>query len=48
MGDIILQDWQIPLDRQLGKTGAGGMMIQSALELERAFIFAGIIGIMQW
>ena len=48
MGDIILQDCQIPLDRQLGKTGAGGMMIQSALELERAFIFAGIIGIMQW
>ncbi|NOQ13625.1 MAG: acyl-CoA dehydrogenase [Methyloprofundus sp.] len=48
MGDIILKDCQIPLDRQLGKTGAGGMMIQNALELERAFIFAGIIGIMQW
>ena len=48
MGDIILTDCQIPFDRQLGKTGAGGMMIQSALELERAFIFAGIIGIMQW
>ncbi|MCF7971819.1 MAG: acyl-CoA dehydrogenase family protein [Methylococcaceae bacterium] len=48
MGDVILQDCLIPLDRQLGKTGAGGMMIQNALELERAFIFAGIIGIMQW
>ncbi|WP_428356295.1 acyl-CoA dehydrogenase family protein [Methyloprofundus sp.] len=48
MGDVILQDCFIPLDRQLGKTGAGGMMIQNALELERAFIFAGIIGIMQW
>ena len=48
MGDIILQECQIPFDRQLGKTGAGGMMIQNALELERAFIFAGIIGIMQW
>ncbi len=48
MGDIILTDCLIPLDRQLGKTGAGGMMIQNALELERAFIFAGIIGIMQW
>lgn len=48
MGDVILQDCCIPLDRQLGKTGAGGMMIQNALELERAFIFAGIIGIMQW
>jgi len=48
MGDITLQDCQIPLNRQLGKAGAGGMMIQNALELERAFIFAGIIGIMQW
>ena len=48
MGDVILQDCLISLDRQLGKTGAGGMMIQNALELERAFIFAGIIGIMQW
>jgi len=48
MGDVILQNCQIPLDRQLGKNGAGGMMIQNALELERAFIFAGIIGIMQW
>ncbi len=48
MGDILLKDCQIPVDRQLGKTGAGGMMIQNALELERAFIFAGIIGIMQW
>ncbi|NOQ64569.1 MAG: acyl-CoA dehydrogenase [Methyloprofundus sp.] len=48
MGDIILTDCFIPIDRQLGKTGAGNMMIQNALELERAFIFAGIIGIMQW
>lgn len=48
MGDITLQNCLIPLNRQLGKTGAGGMMIQNALELERAFIFAGIIGIMQW
>jgi len=48
MGDILLTDCFIPLDRQLGKTGAANMMIQNALELERAFIFAGIIGIMQW
>ncbi|BCG63882.1 MAG: hypothetical protein methR_P1627 [Methyloprofundus sp.] len=48
MGDIILQDCLIPLERQLGKIGAGNMMIQSALELERAFIFAGINGIMHW
>ncbi len=48
MGDVILQDCLIPLDRQLGKVGAGNMMIQSALELERAFLFAGINGIMHW
>ena len=48
MGDVILQDCFIPSGRLLGKIGAGTMMIQSALELERAFIFAGINGIMQW
>jgi alkylation response protein AidB-like acyl-CoA dehydrogenase len=48
MGDIILQDCLIPLERQLGKIGAGNMMVQTALELERAFIFAGINGIMHW
>jgi alkylation response protein AidB-like acyl-CoA dehydrogenase len=48
MGDVRLEQCLIPLDRQLGKTGAGAMMIQNALELERAFIFAGISGIMQW
>jgi alkylation response protein AidB-like acyl-CoA dehydrogenase len=46
MGDVLLQDCRIPLNRQLGKTGAGTMMIQTALELERAFVFAGISGIM--
>jgi len=48
MGDVILNDCLIPLDRQLGKTGAGNIMIQQALELERAFIFAGISGVMDW
>ncbi len=47
MGDVILEDCLIPSDRQLGKTGAGSMMIQQALELERAFIFAGISGVME-
>lgn len=48
MGDIILENCLIPKSRQLGKTGAGNMMIQQALELERAFIFAGICGVMEW
>ncbi len=48
MGDIVLQDCLVPKNRLLGKPGAGGMMIQLAMELERAFIFAGVAGIMQW
>lgn len=48
MGDVILENCLISVDRQLGKTGAGSMMIQQALELERAFIFAGICGVMDW
>jgi alkylation response protein AidB-like acyl-CoA dehydrogenase len=48
MGDVILDNCKIPITRQLGKTGMGNNMIQHALELERAFIFAGISGVMQW
>lgn len=48
MGDVELHDCLIPEQRLLGKPGAGGTMIQLALELERAFIFAGVTGIMQW
>lgn len=48
MGDVILSNCLIPHSRQLGKTGAGNMMIQQALELERAFIFAGLCGVMDW
>ncbi|MFK5950696.1 MAG: acyl-CoA dehydrogenase family protein [Methylococcales bacterium] len=48
MGDVVLENCVIPLERQLGKTGAGNMMIQQALELERAFIFAGVCGVMEW
>jgi len=48
MGDVILKNCLIPHNRQLGKTGAGNMIIQQALELERAFIFAGICGVMEW
>ena len=48
MGDVMLESCLIPTSRQLGKTGAGNIMIQQALELERAFIFAGICGVMDW
>lgn len=48
MGDLVLSDCRLPLSRLLGRPGAGAQMIQSALELERAFIFAGIAGVMRW
>jgi alkylation response protein AidB-like acyl-CoA dehydrogenase len=48
IGDVVLTHCLIPPSRQLGKAGAGSLMIQHALELERAFIFAGISGIMEW
>lgn len=48
MGDIALSDCQVPADRLLGKAGMGSIMIHLALELERAFIFSGIAGVMQW
>ena len=48
MGDVLLENCLIPTDRKLGKTGAGTLIIQNALELERAFVFAGISGIMEW
>ena len=48
MGDIVLTDCEISQERLLGKVGAGNTMIQLSLELERAFIFAGITGVMKW
>lgn len=48
IGEVVLNDCLIDENRLLGKLGAGGMMMQRALELERAFIFAGIVGVMEW
>jgi len=47
-GSLILKDCRLAADRLLGKIGAGPQMIQKALEYERAFVFAGIAGIMEW
>lgn len=47
-GGIKLENCRVATDRLLGKQGAGAQMIQKALEYERAFIFAGIAGIMDW
>ncbi len=48
IGEVILRNCRLPQDRILGKTGAGSFLIQQALEMERAFVFAGISGIMEW
>ena len=48
IGEIVFNNCKIPYDRVLGKIGTGQLILQKALELERAFIFAGILGIMQW
>jgi alkylation response protein AidB-like acyl-CoA dehydrogenase len=44
----LLEDCEIDKNRLLGKPGTGTQMIQKALEYERAFVFAGIVGVMQW
>jgi alkylation response protein AidB-like acyl-CoA dehydrogenase len=48
IGEIILENCLIPNDRLLGRIGIGTTIIQKALELERSFLFAGILGVMQW
>lgn len=48
IGDVILDDCFIPTDRLLGRIGTGMVMIQSALAYERAFLFAGLLGIMKY
>lgn len=47
-GGVRLEACQIGPERLLGRPGAGGLMLQQALELERAFIFAGLAGVMEW
>ncbi|AEF98793.1 acyl-CoA dehydrogenase family protein [Methylomonas methanica] len=47
-GSVLLDNCRLDASRLLGKVGAGAQMIQKALEYERAFVFAGIAGIMQW
>lgn len=47
-GSIFLDRCELDKNRLLGKSGAGAQMIQKALEYERAFVFAGMAGVMQW
>ena len=47
-GSVLLEDCRLDAGRLLGKAGAGAQMIQKALEYERAFVFAGLAGVMEW
>ena len=47
IGEVILENCLIPKNRLIGSLGSGLILMQSALELERAFLFAGISGIME-
>lgn len=47
-GSVVLEACRIGAERLLGRAGAGAQMIQRALELERAFVFAGLAGVMEW
>lgn len=47
-GSVFLENCLLDESRLLGKAGAGAQMLQKALEYERAFVFAGIAGIMEW
>lgn len=46
-GSVHLERCRIGAGRLLGKAGAGAQMLQRALELERAFVFAGVAGVME-
>lgn len=52
IGEVILNNCAIPKNRILGSSDGeqsiGSMIIQYCLELERAFLFSGVLGVMQW
>ena len=47
IGDVLLEDCRLSADRLLGSPGNGPLIVQQALELERAFVFAGTCGILE-
>lgn len=47
IGEVVLEDCFVTDECMLGKPGAGMSILKKTLELERAFIFAGIIGYMK-
>lgn len=48
MGDLMLTDCKLDHSRILGGIGEGKEMIGFTREMERVFIFAGLIGVLKW
>lgn len=47
MGEIILNDCEVPVENRLGKEGAGMAIFNSSMEWERSCILASAVGAMQ-
>src|SRR5262249_36549011 len=47
MGEVVFEDCRIPESQRLGPEGAGMAIFSSAMEWERACIFAGHLGAME-
>jgi hypothetical protein len=47
MGEVVLEDCRLPESQRLGAEGAGMAIFNSAMEWERACIFAGHLGAME-
>jgi alkylation response protein AidB-like acyl-CoA dehydrogenase len=48
LGEVVLEDCLLPASARLGAEGAGMAIFNSAMEWERACIFAAHLGAMQW
>ncbi len=47
MGEVILDQCEIPVENRLGKEGAGWAIFNTTMEWERGFILAGCVGAME-
>lgn len=48
LGEVVLQDCQVPEENRLGKEGAGAAIFNSEMEWERSCLFATHVGAMAW
>ena len=47
IGEVILQDCEVPIENRLGKEGAGAAIFNSEMEWERSCLFACHLGAME-